>query len=220
MSEIAIGIDLGTSNSCVAVLRRGNIEVLPNDYGESTTASVVALRDDGSIVVGNAAKANIIHDPKHTIYSSKRLIGRYFFSSEVKKAKAICSYDIVEGPNHSVRIKVREDLFSLPEIAAMILRELKGIAETRLGQPVTKAVVTVPANFNDNQRQATKDAGRIAGLEVLRMLNEPTAAALAYGFGKGLNQRVAIYDLGGATSSRCSPPAATPSWAATTSTTA
>jgi len=199
MSEIAIGIDLGTSNSCVAVLREGRIQVLPNAYGEPITASVVALREDGSIIVGNAAKANIIHDPKHTIYSSKRLMGRYFFSQEVKKAQAICSYKIVEAPNHGVRVEVRGELFSLPEIGAMILRELKCIAEARLGQPVSQAVITVPANFNDNQRQATKDAGRIAGLEVLRILNEPTAAALAYGFGKGLTQQVAIYDLGGGT---------------------
>ncbi|HTF34324.1 MAG TPA: Hsp70 family protein [Myxococcota bacterium] len=199
MAEVAIGIDLGTSNSCVALARGGKVEVLPNAYGESITASVVAFAEDGSITVGNAAKANIIHDPKHTIYSSKRLIGRYFFSEEVKKAKAICSYEMVEGPNHSVRIKVRGEEFSLPEISAMILREMKSIAEARLGQTVTKAVITVPAYFNDNQRQATKDAGRIAGLEVLRILNEPTAAALSYGFGKGLNQRVAIYDLGGGT---------------------
>jgi molecular chaperone DnaK len=199
MSEIAIGIDLGTSNSCAAVLHEGQLEVLPNAYGESTTASVVALREDGSITVGNAAKANIIHDPKHTVYSAKRLIGRYFFSEEVKKAQAICTYHIVEGPNHGVRIEIRDELFSLPEMGAMILRELKSIAETRLAQPVNKAVITVPANFNDNQRQATKDAGRIAGLEVLRILNEPTAAALAYGFGKGLNQQVAVYDLGGGT---------------------
>jgi molecular chaperone DnaK len=199
MSEIAIGIDLGTSNSCSAVLHGGRLEVLPNAYGEPTTASVVALREDGSITVGNAAKANIIHDPRHTVHSSKRLIGRYYFSEEVKKAQAICTYRIVEGPNHGVSIEIREELFSLPEIGAMILRELKSIAQTRLAQPVTKAVITVPANFNDNQRQATKDAGRIAGLEVLRILNEPTAAALAYGFGKGLNQRVAVYDLGGGT---------------------
>ena len=199
MSEIAIGIDLGTSNSCAAVLHGGQLEVLPNAYGEPTTASVVALREDGSITVGNAAKANIIHDPKHTVYSSKRLIGRYYFSQEVKKAQAICTYEIAEGPNHGVRIKIRDEFFSLPEMGAMILRELKSIAETRLAQPVTKAVITVPANFNDNQRQATKDAGRIAGLEVLRILNEPTAAALAYGFGKGLNQQVAVYDLGGGT---------------------
>ncbi|MDQ1347027.1 MAG: molecular chaperone DnaK, partial [Acidobacteriota bacterium] len=199
MSELAIGIDLGTSNSCVAVLRGGIIEVLPNAYGEATTASVVAIKQDGSVIVGNAAKANIIHDPQHTVYSSKRLIGRFFFSEEVKKARAICSYEITEAENHGVRIKIREELFSLPEIGAMVLRELKQIAELRLGRAVNKAVITVPANFNDNQRQATKDAGRIAGLEVLRIMNEPTAAALAYGFGKGLRQRVAIYDLGGGT---------------------
>jgi molecular chaperone DnaK len=199
MAEIAVGIDLGTSNSCVAVSMRGRVDVLPNAYGESTTASVVSMAEDGSITVGNAARANIIHDPKNTIYSAKRLIGRYFFSEEVKKALAICSYDIIEGDNHSVRIQVREEAFSLPEVGAMVLRELKSIAESRLGRPVHKAVVTVPAYFNDNQRQATKDSARIAGLEVLRILNEPTAAALAYGFGRGLNQRVAVYDLGGGT---------------------
>jgi len=199
MSEIAIGIDLGTSNSCVAVMRGGNVEVLPNAYGENTTASVVAFREDGAINVGNAAKANIIHNPTRTVHSSKRLIGRYFFSEEVKKAQAICSYQIVDAENHALRIKVDEELFSLPEIAAMILSEMKSIAEARLGQPVSKAVITVPAYFNDNQRQATKDAGRIAGLEVMRILNEPTAAALAYGFGRGLSQRVAVWDLGGGT---------------------
>jgi molecular chaperone DnaK len=199
MAEIGVGIDLGTSNSCVAVMRGGAIDVLPNAYGEHTTASVVGFKPGGSISVGNAARANIIHDPKNTIYSSKRLIGRYYFSEEVKKAKAICAYEIVESENHGIRVKVGDELFSLPEIGAMILREMKSIAETRIGQPVHKAVITVPANFNDNQRQATKDAGRIAGLEVLRILNEPTAAALAYGFGKGLRQRVAVYDLGGGT---------------------
>jgi molecular chaperone DnaK len=133
------------------------------------------------------------------VSSAKRLIGRYFFSEEVKKAQAICAYEIIEGPSHSVRIQIREEAFSLPEISAMVLREMKQVAEARLGHPITKAVITVPAYFNDNQRQATKDAGKIAGLEVLRILNEPTAAALAYGFGKGLNQRVAVYDLGGGT---------------------
>jgi molecular chaperone DnaK len=199
MSEIAIGIDLGTSNSCVAVMRGGEVEVLTNAYGEATTASVVAFREDGGINVGNAAKANIIHFPDRTVHSSKRLIGRYFFSEEVKKAQAICSYQIVEAENHALRIQVDEERFSLPEIAAMILAEMKSIAEARLGQPVTKAVITVPAYFNDNQRQATKDAGRIAGLDVLRILNEPTAAALSNGFGRGLSQRVAVWDLGGGT---------------------
>jgi|GEM_PF-125774 len=196
---VAIGIDLGTSNSCVAVARGRQVEVLANGFGENVTASVVHFRKDGTIIVGNAAKAQVIHDPKHTVSSAKRLIGRYYFSEEVKKAQAVCSYRIVEGPNHSVRIQVREEQFSLPEISAMVLREMKSIAEERLGHPVRQAVITVPAYFNDNQRQATRDAGRIAGLEVLRLLNEPTAAALAYGFGRGLNQRVAVYDLGGGT---------------------
>jgi len=199
MPEFAIGIDLGTSNSCVAVMRGDEVEVLANAYGESTTASVVAFREDGTIGVGNSAKAHIIHHPKRTVHSSKRLIGRYFFSEEVKKAQSICSYEIVDAENHGLRIRIDEELFSLPEIAAMILSEMKSIAEARLGQSVTKAVITVPAYFNDNQRQATKDAGRIAGLDVLRILNEPTAAALAYGFGRGLSQRVAVWDLGGGT---------------------
>ncbi len=199
MAEIAVGIDLGTSTSCVAISRQRQVEVLPNAFGEAVSASVVTLRADGTVVVGNGAKANIIHDPKHTVHSAKRLIGRYFFSEEVRKAQAICSYEIVEGPNHSVRIRVRDEQFSLPEISAMVLKEMKSIAEANLGGPVTKAVITVPAYFNDNQRQATRDAGRIAGLEVLRLLNEPTAAALAYGFGRSVNQKVAVYDLGGGT---------------------
>ncbi len=199
MGEIAVGIDLGTSNSCVAVMRDGNARVLANAQDEATTASVVAVREDHGIVVGNAAKANIIHDPKHTICSAKRLIGRAYASQEVKKARAISGYEIEQADGGGIRIRVRDELFSIPEISAMILRELKSVAEMRLGQPVHKAVITVPANFNDNQRQATKDAGRIAGLEVLRILNEPTAAALAYGFGRGLSQKVAVYDLGGGT---------------------
>jgi molecular chaperone DnaK len=199
MAEIAIGIDLGTSNSCVACASNGQPDVLRNSYGENITASVMAFGEDGSITVGNQARANIIRNPKRTVYSAKRLIGRYFFSEEVKKAQAICAYDIVEGPNHGVRIQIGEDTLALPEVSALVLREMKQIAEARLGVPVSKAVLTVPAYFNDNQRQATKDAGRIAGLEILRILNEPTAAALAYGFGRGLEQRVAVYDLGGGT---------------------
>jgi molecular chaperone DnaK len=199
MAEIAVGIDLGTSNSCVAVARGGRVEVLANSYGEHVTASVVHFAKDGAVLVGNAARAALIHDPHHTVASSKRLIGRYSFSEEVKKARAVYSYEIVDGPGHSVRVKIRDELFSLPEVAAMVLKEMKLVAEARVGKPVKQAVITVPAYFNDNQRQATKDAGRIAGLEVLRLLNEPTAAALAYGFGRGLTQRVAVYDLGGGT---------------------
>ncbi|MCA9505642.1 MAG: Hsp70 family protein [Myxococcota bacterium] len=199
MAEIAVGIDLGTSNTCVALMREGQVEVLPNAFGERTSASVVHFHEDGSVEVGNSAKAKVIHAPAQTVSSAKRLIGRYFFSEEVKKAQAIYAYEICEAPNHGVRIEVNGEEFSLPEISAMVLREMKQIAERHTGEKVTKAVITVPAYFNDNQRQATKDAGRIAGLEVLRILNEPTAAALAYGFGMGLNQRVAVYDLGGGT---------------------
>jgi molecular chaperone DnaK len=196
---MAVGIDLGTSNSCVAIARNGRLDVLANAYGERICPSVVHFAQDGSTRVGQQAKAHAIHDPEHTITSAKRLMGRYYFSEEVKKAKAVSSYQIVEGPNHAVRIKVRDAVLAIPEVSAIVLREMKQVAETSLGQPVNQAVITVPAYFNDNQRQATRDAGRIAGLEVLRLLNEPTAAALAYGFGKGLAQRVAVYDLGGGT---------------------
>ena len=199
MSEIAIGIDLGTSNSCVAIREGDNTRVLANAYGERTTASVVFFQESGSISVGNAARAGLIHDPARTIASAKRLIGRFYGSEEVKKAQAICSYKIAEGENHGVVIEVGDERFTLPETSAMILREMKTVAEAQIGQSISKAVITVPAYFNDNQRQATKDAGRIAGLEVLRILNEPTAAALAYGFGKGLRQKVAVWDLGGGT---------------------
>ena len=133
-------------------MRGGKIEVLSNAFGEKTTASVVAFHEDGSITVGNAARANIIHDPAYTVSSAKRLIGRYHFSEEVRKAQAICSYEIAEGPNHGVRIQVRDEDFSLPEISAMVLREMKQVAEARLNVEVTKAVITVPAYFNDNQR--------------------------------------------------------------------
>ena len=197
--DVTIGIDLGTSNSCVCAMLDGKPTVLANKKGERVIASVVAFHEDGKIEVGNSAKARIILDPKHTVSSAKRLIGRYFFSEEVRKARAVCKYEIVPGENHGVRIKIRDEEFSLPEISAFVLKEMKAIAEGALGQPVSGAVITVPAYFNDNQRQATKDAGRIAGLDVLRILNEPTAAALSYGYGKELRQKVAIYDLGGGT---------------------
>jgi molecular chaperone DnaK len=199
MSEAAIGIDLGTSYSCVSVIKDGQPVVIPNEWGEQTHASVVSFLEDGNVLVGNAAKKNIITNADFTVYSAKRLIGRFFFSDEVKKAKSVMPYSITEGPNNSVRIEIRGKTYSLPEISALVLKEMKAIAESYLGHPVRKAVVTVPAYFNDNQRQATKDAGRIAGLDVLRILNEPTAAALAYGFGRDVNQRVVVYDLGGGT---------------------
>jgi molecular chaperone DnaK len=198
-AEPVIGIDLGTSYSCVALIEEGVPTVIPNEWGERTQASVISFLDDGRIQVGNDAKRRLLTHPKNTIYSAKRLIGRYFFSPEVKKAKAVMPYEIVEGPNHSVRLQIMGEELSLPQVSALVLKEMKEIAEAYLGQEVTKAVVTVPAYFNDNQRQATHDAGRIAGLDVLRIINEPTAAALAYGFGKNLHERVVIYDLGGGT---------------------
>jgi molecular chaperone DnaK len=199
--DIAVGIDLGTSYSCVGAVQADGAapSVLPNEWGERTHASVVSFLEDGTVLVGNDAKKNIITNAENTVYSAKRLIGRFFFSDEVKKAQAVMPYRIVEGPNNSVRIGVKERVFAVPEISALVLKEMKAIAETALGREVTKAVVTCPAYFNDNQRQATKDAGKIAGLEVLRIINEPTAAALAYGFGKDINQKICVYDLGGGT---------------------
>jgi len=199
MAEIAMGIDLGTSNTCVAIVESGQPTVVANEWGEFNHASVVSFLDDGTVLVGNDAKRQMIINHENTIYSAKRLIGRFYFADEVKKALALMPYHIVEGPNNSVRIAVREQVYSVPEISAMVLKEMKAIVEAHVGHPVRKAVVTVPAFFNDNQRQATKDAGRIAGLEVLRILNEPTAAALAYGFGQNMAQKVAVYDLGGGT---------------------
>ncbi len=194
-----IGIDLGTSTSIVAVVENGKPATVPNAAGERIIPSVVSFLDASNVIVGTEAKKRVVVEPRTTVYSSKRLIGRKFFSGEVKKAQMVMPYEIVEGPNDSVRIKVAEKDYSLSEIGAFILREMKKTAEAYLGEPVTQAVITVPAYFNDGQRQATKDAGMIAGLDVLRILNEPTAAALAYGFGQGLNQKVVIYDLGGGT---------------------
>ncbi|MFO0581975.1 MAG: Hsp70 family protein [Anaeromyxobacter sp.] len=198
---IAIGIDLGTSYSCVAAVTEAGAppQVLLNEWGERTHASCVSFLEDGTVLVGNNAKKNIITNAENTVYSAKRLIGRFFFSDEVKKAQAVMPYGIVEGPNNSVRVQVKGKNFAIPEISALVLKEMKAIAETALGREVKKAVVTCPAYFNDNQRQATKDAGRIAGLEVLRIINEPTAAALAYGFGKDISQKICVYDLGGGT---------------------
>ncbi len=194
-----VGIDLGTSTSCVAATIDGKPQILPGDDEKPIQASVVSFLQDASRVVGNKAKEIMIENADNTVYSAKRLIGRKFFSAEVKKAQAVCTYKIVEGPNQSVRINVQGREYSLPEISAMVLMEMKRIAEKHLGEEVDRAVITVPAYFNDGQRQATKDAGTIAGLNVLRIINEPTAAALAYGFGKELSQKIAVYDFGGGT---------------------
>ena len=201
MSEdIAVGIDLGTSYSCVAAVMNGAPQVIPNEWGEHTHASVVSFLPEGTVLVGNNAKKNIITNAENTVYSAKRLIGRFFFSDEVKKAQAVMPYGIVEGPNNSVRVQIGQRVMAIPEVSALVLKEMRAIAETALGHEVKKAVVTCPAYFNDNQRQATRDAGRIAGLEVLRIINEPTAAALAYGLDKeGADQTILVFDLGGGT---------------------
>ena len=194
-----IGIDLGTTNSCVALLEGDTPAVIPNRGGYKTTPSVVAVTEAGKRLVGHIAKRQAITNAENTVYAAKRLIGRKWTSPQVKNAIMTSSYSIVEGPHNDVRIKLRDKTYSVPEISSMVLQEMKVIAEDYLGEPVKKAVITVPAYFNDNQRQATKDAGAIAGLDVIRIINEPTAAALAYGYGKDVDRTVAVYDLGGGT---------------------
>jgi molecular chaperone DnaK len=197
--EKVIGIDLGTTNSCVAIVEGGTPTVIPNRGGYKTTPSMVAVTEAGKRLVGHIAKRQAITNAEFTVSAAKRLIGRKWTSPQVKNAVSTSSYKIVEGPHADVRIALRDKEYSVPEIGAMVLQEMKVIAEDYLGEPVTKAVVTVPAYFNDNQRQATKDAGEIAGLDVIRIINEPTAAALSYGFGRNLEQVVAVYDFGGGT---------------------
>lgn len=198
MSKV-IGIDLGTTNSCVAFTEGRHTNIILNKNGYPTTPSVVAVLESGKIVVGQVAKRQAIANPENTIMSSKRLIGRRSDSKEVEHAKSLYMYKIVEGPHDDIRIKARSREFSLPEISSYILLELKRVAEEYFSEPVNDAVITVPAHFSDAQRQATKDAGRIAGLNVLRIINEPTAAAIAYGYSKKKDQTVAVYDLGGGT---------------------
>ncbi|MBN2802623.1 MAG: molecular chaperone DnaK [Deltaproteobacteria bacterium] len=194
-----VGIDLGTTNSCVAVVEGDVPAVIPNRGGYKTTPSMVAITEAEKRLVGHIAKRQAITNAENTVYASKRLIGRNWESAPVMAAKETAPYKVVEGPHDDVRIDLRGKLYSVPEIAAMILVEMKVIAEDYIGEPVEQAVVTVPAYFNDNQRQATRDAGTIAGLEVIRIINEPTAAALAYGYGKKMDKMVAVFDLGGGT---------------------
>lgn len=194
-----IGIDLGTTNSCVAVMTGGEPVVIPNAEGNRTTPSVVAFTDKGERLVGAIAKRQAITNPENTIFSIKRLIGRKFNSPEVSGAKKKLPYHIVEAPNGDAHVEVRGKVYSPAEISAMILQKMKQTAEDYLGETVTEAVITVPAYFDDSQRQATKDAGKIAGLEVLRIINEPTAASLAYGLDRKKDERIAVYDLGGGT---------------------
>ena len=199
MAEKVIGIDLGTTNSCVAVLEGISATVIANRGGYKTTPSVVAMSETGKRLVGHIAKRQAVTNAENTAYAVKRLIGRPWTSPAVQAVKAAVPYGLVEGPHQDVRIKLRDQLFSPPEVSAYILQEMRAIAEEFLGQSITKSVVTVPAYFNDGQRQATKDAGRIAGLDVIRIINEPTAAALAYGFGRDVEGKVAVFDLGGGT---------------------
>src|ERR1700723_1326376 len=196
MSKI-IGIDLGTTNSVVSVMEGGQAVVIPNQEGGRTTPSVVAFTKSGERLVGTVAKRQSVTNPENTIYSIKRFMGRRF--SEVSEEMKLVPYKVVAGENGDARVEINGKRYSPPEISAMILTKLKEAAEAYLGEKVTKAVITVPAYFNDSQRQATKDAGQIAGLEVMRIINEPTAAALAYGLDKKKNETIAVYDFGGGT---------------------
>ncbi|ARU31616.1 molecular chaperone DnaK [Sulfuriferula sp. AH1] len=195
-----IGIDLGTTNSCVSVMENGVAKVIENAEGARTTPSIIAYAEDGEVLVGAAAKRQAVTNPKNTLFAVKRLIGRRFEEKEVQKDINLMPYSIVKADNGDAWVEVRGKKMSAPEVSAQVLMKMKKTAEDYLGEPVTEAVITVPAYFNDSQRQATKDAGRIAGLEVKRIINEPTAAALAFGMDKKEGDRkIAVYDLGGGT---------------------
>jgi molecular chaperone DnaK len=196
-----IGIDLGTTNSCVAIMEGNNTRVIENSEGARTTPSIVAYQDYGEILVGASAKRQAVTNPKNTIYAAKRLIGRKFEEKEVQKDIDLMPFQIVKADNGDAWVQVRDQKLAAPQISAEVLRKMKKTAEDYLGEPVTEAVITVPAYFNDAQRQATKDAGRIAGLDVKRIINEPTAAALAFGLDKQdkADRKIAVYDLGGGT---------------------
>jgi molecular chaperone DnaK len=197
--ERIIGIDLGTTNSCVAIVEGGSPVVLPNKGGYKTTPSVVAVSETGKRLVGNIARRQAVTNARNTVFAAKRLMGRRWDSAAVRTMVETMPYPIVEGPNDDARVKLRDRVYSVPEIGSIILQEMRLIAEEYTGEKIEKAVVTVPAHFNDAQRQATKDAGRIAGLDVVRIINEPTAAALAFGYGKDMDRTLAVYDLGGGT---------------------
>src|SRR5438309_5942472 len=194
-----IGIDLGTTNSCVAVMEGGEPVVIPNSEGSRTTPSMVGFTEAGERLVGQIAKRQAITNPEATVFAVKRLIGRKYDSDEVRKSIKASAYRIVASDNGDAWVEMRGKRYSPSEISAMILAKMKQTAEDYLGEPVSEAVITVPAYFNDGQRQATKDAGRIAGLTVLRIINEPTAAALAYGLDKKKDEKIAVFDLGGGT---------------------
>ena len=195
----AIGIDLGTTNCCVSVLEGGAVQIVPNKEGGRTTPSVVGFTDKGERLVGQIAKRQAVTNAANTVYAVKRLIGRKYSSAEVQKMRETAAFEIVDSPNGDARVRVQGRSYSPPELSGIVLQRLKAAAEDFLGEPVTDAIITVPAYFDDTQRQATKDAGKIAGLTVERIINEPTAAALAYGLGKSEVERIAVYDLGGGT---------------------
>src|SRR5512136_663535 len=198
MSKV-IGIDLGTTNSCVAVMEGGEPVVIANAEGSRTTPSMVAFTESGEILVGQQAKRQAVTNPENTLFAIKRLIGRKFDTDVVKRDIAISPFKIVKADNGDAWVEVRGKQYSPPEISAMVLQKMKKTAEDYLGETVTDAVITVPAYFDDSQRQATKDAGKIAGLNVLRIINEPTAAALAYGLDRKKEEKIAVFDLGGGT---------------------
>lgn len=195
----AIGIDLGTTNSCAAIVENGKPRVITYKGGQTTIPSVFAIDEKGQRLVGHDAKKQAQLNPSNTVQAAKRLIGRNFHSKTIEKVRQVFTYELVEGESSEVLVKVKDQIFTLEQISAAILRKIKEVAEESLAAEVDQAVITVPAYFNDRQRQAVRAAGKLAGLRVMRVLNEPTAAALAYGLGKNLNQRIAVYDLGGGT---------------------
>lgn len=199
MTEYALGIDLGTTNSCVAIVEHGKPTIIANKAGYKTTPSIVAISESGKRLIGQLAKRQAITNATNTVFSTKRLIGRSINDPEVQECMNTFPFEIEEGPHDDIRVKMKNRLYSLPEISAMILGELRQVAEDYMGEPIHQAIITVPAYFNDSQRQATKDAGKIAGLDVLRIINEPTAAAIAYGTQNNKRQTIAVFDLGGGT---------------------
>ena len=196
---ILLGIDLGTTNTCVAYVRNKVARVVPSDKGSLILPSVVAMSDKGNLLVGNVAKDQMVVNPRNTIYGAKRLIGRQYNSKVVQDIKHYFSYEIVEGPNGEAAVVLAGKVYSLPQISAFVLQHCKRVAEATLGQEITEAIISVPAYYNDNQRNAVKEAGKLAGFTVKRIVNEPTAAALAYGLNRGFDHKVLVYDLGGGT---------------------
>src|ERR1700752_3710623 len=195
----AIGIDLGTTNCCVSVLEGGAVQIVPNKEGGRTTHTVVGFTEKGERLVGQIAKRQAVTNASNTVYAVKRLIGRKFDSTEAQRMRETAPFEIVDSKNGAARVRVQGRVYSPPELSGIVLQRLKAAAEDYLGESIGDAIITVPAYFDDTQRQATKDPGRIAGLKVERIINEPTAAALAYGLGKSDTERIAVYDLGGGT---------------------